>query len=217
MDERGLTPLLAPLSMAAGPRPHGRASPRRASTFCCGWGQAGALRPHGEISSPLLAPSVIFETRRRMTQLLHLIPPRRVCTHASVAERCPFLAGQAGIGFLPERGAASPHCSSAFNMRKSDLAGMVPAGRGCLPELLTCASIPACEILEGLEEAPLRCRAGARPAPLCSGNLSVLPSLPAELRLVVSARSSGHILGAGAGLLVLAVGMGHGQQKLTPT
>lgn len=46
---------------------------------------------------------------------------------------------------------------------------------------------------------------------------SVLPSLPAKVRLVASARSSGHILGAGAGLLVLAVGVGHGQQKLTPT
>ena len=35
---------------------------------------------------PFLGPSVIFETRRRMTQLLHLIPPRRVCTHAFAAQ-----------------------------------------------------------------------------------------------------------------------------------
>lgn len=82
--------------------------------------------------------------------------------------------------------------------------------------LLTCSSIRACEVLEGLEEAPLQCRAGAWTVPLCFGNLSVLPSLPAKVQLVACARSIGLILHAGAELLVLAVSMGHGQQKLTP-
>lgn len=83
--------------------------------------------------------------------------------------------------------------------------------------LLTCSSIRACEILEGPEEVPLQCRAGARPVPLCFRNLSVLLSLPAKVQLVAGARSIRHILGAGAELLVLAVAAGHGQQKLTPT
>lgn len=82
--------------------------------------------------------------------------------------------------------------------------------------LLACASIRACEILEGQEEAPPQCRASALLVLLCFGTLSVLLSLPAKVQLVVGARSIRHILGAEAELLVLAVGVGHGQQKLTP-
>lgn len=46
----------------------------------------GPCNPIEIFFSSLLLPSVIFETRRRMTQLLHLIPSRRVCTHASAAQ-----------------------------------------------------------------------------------------------------------------------------------
>lgn len=63
----------------------------------------------------------------------------------------------------------------------------------------------------------LQSRAGAWPVPLRSGDLPVLLSLPAKVPFLVCASSVTHILGAGAEPLALAVGVGHGQQKLTPT